>query len=61
MPCACSKNRARTTGTGTPVPSGTFRVMVNGRQVFETTEGLKAEEVSARFASATVLKPGETA
>lgn len=61
MPCACSKNRARTTGTGTPAPSGTFRVMVSGRQVFETTEGPKADAVAERFASATVLKPGETA
>lgn len=60
MPCACSKNRARTMGTGTPAPSGTYRVMVSGRQVFESSEADKADVVAARFASATVLAPGET-
>lgn len=61
MPCACSKNRARATGTGTPAPSGTYRVMVSGRQVFESTEAPKADAVAARFANASILAPGETA
>jgi len=47
-------------GTGTPAPSGTYRVMVSGRQVFESSEADKADVVAARFASATVLAPGET-
>lgn len=60
MACACSKNRARATGTGTPAPSGTYRVMVNGRKVYETSNGSAADTVAARFASATILAPGET-
>lgn len=61
MACACSKNRARTTGTGTPAPSGTYRVMVNGRKVYETTNETAAGTVAARFAAATILAPGESA
>uniref|UniRef100_A0AAU7GX91 Uncharacterized protein n=1 Tax=Streptomyces phage Geonosis TaxID=3158856 RepID=A0AAU7GX91_9CAUD len=61
MACACSKNRARATGTGTPAPSGTYRVMVSGRKVYETTNETAAGTVAARFASATILAPGETA
>lgn len=63
MPCACSKNRARATGTGTPAPSGTYRVMVNGRKVYETTDETAADTVAERFkpGTATILSPGETA
>jgi hypothetical protein len=60
MACACSKNRARATGTGTPAPSGTYRVMVSGRQVYETTNSDAADTVAARFASATILSPGQS-
>lgn len=61
MACACSKNRARTTGTGTPAPSGTYRVMVNGRKVYETSNDKAADTVAARFKEATILAPGESA
>lgn len=60
MPCACSKKN-RATATGTPAPSGTYRVMVSGRKVYETTNPDAADTVAARFASATVLAPGESA
>ncbi|ATN93751.1 hypothetical protein SEA_ABT2GRADUATEX2_12 [Streptomyces phage Abt2graduatex2] len=61
MACACSKNRARATGTGAPAPSGTYRVIVSGRMVYETTNPTAADTVAARFASATILAPGENA
>jgi hypothetical protein len=63
MACACSKNRARTTGTGTTIPSGTYRVMVSGRQVYETTNPTAAATVADKFDEkiTTVLKPGESA
>ena len=59
MACACNKNRA--TASGSPAPSGTFRVMVNSRKVYETTNESAATTVAARFPTAVVLKPGESA
>lgn len=61
MPCACSKNRARAAGTGTSTPSVTYRVMVNSRQVYETSNPDAADTVAARFQSATILTSGKTA
>jgi hypothetical protein len=63
MACACSKNRARATGTGTPAPSGTYRVMVDGRKVYETSNKTAANTVAERFdqKKTSILAPGETA
>ena len=60
MGCNCG-SKARASTSAAPVPGGTYRVMVNGRQVYETTNGTAAGTVAARFTSATVLAPGETA
>lgn len=59
MACACNKNRATASGAGT-VP-GTYRVMVNGKKAYETTNPSAAETVAARFDKAVVLAPGQTA
>ncbi len=59
MPCNCSKNRSAAKGVAQI--SGTHRVMVNGRQVYETTSADAAATVAARFKDARVLTPGEAA
>lgn len=63
MGCACNKrNRALTAGAavnGKLMPS-TYRVIVNGRQVYETSKESAASEVAARFADAEILEPGKT-
>lgn len=59
MACGCNKNRAGAAGTATQ--AGTYRVMVNGRQVYESHNGDAADSVAARFQDATVLRPGQTA
>lgn len=59
MPCACNKNRAASGGT--VQRAGTFRVMVNGRQVYESTNGEAAKSVAIRFDNATILEPGQSA
>lgn len=60
MGCACNKGRARAVN-GVPAPAGTYRVMVNGRQVFESSDGKRAEAVAVRFQDASILAPGESA
>lgn len=60
MGCNCG-NKNRATASGAPAVAGTFRVMVNGRKVYESTNGAAADAVAERFDSATILKPGETA
>lgn len=57
MACACSKNRTRATADGSPAPSGTYKVIVNGRQVYESTSKTAADTVAARFADATIVPP----
>lgn len=59
MACACSKNR--TASAGSTAPAGTYRVMVNDRKVYESTNEAAAQAVAGRFASATVLAPGQSA
>lgn len=60
MGCNCgSKNR--TTAAGVAVVSGTYRVMVGERKVYESTNKDAADTVAARFVSAIVLAPGESA
>lgn len=59
MACACGKNRV--TASGAAAVSGTYRVMVKGRKVYESTNKTAAESVAARFDSPTILAPGESA
>lgn len=59
MACACSKNRA--TASGAAQATGTYRVMVNGRKVYETSNPTAADTVAQRFDNATILKPGQEA
>lgn len=67
MACgACAKNRARreaaaaaANGGKAPV-SGTYRVMVKGRQAYESSQRGPAETVAARYVDAIVLAPGES-
>ena len=62
MACGCSKNRA--TASGVAKVSGTYRVMVNGRQAYETSSSDAATEVAKQFtksADVKILAPGETA
>lgn len=58
MACGCSKNRVTASGVAAAV--GTYRVMVNGRKVYESTNESAALTVADRFENALVLKPGET-
>lgn len=57
MACGCNKNRA--TAAGAAAVSGTYRVMVNGRQVYESTSKSAADTVAARFEGAEIRVPGE--
>lgn len=61
MACACNKNRA--TASGVAAVSGTYRVMVNGRKVYETTNPDAAATVAEKFDETVtrILAPGETA
>jgi len=60
MGCAC-RNKSRT-ASGTATVEGTYRVMVNGKQVYESDNSSAANTVAENFGRlATVLKPGETA
>lgn len=56
--CAC--NKSRTAASATAI-AGTYRVMVNGRKVYETSSSSAADAVAERFDKATILAPGETA
>jgi hypothetical protein len=60
MACGCSKNRAAAGAAGN-ASSGTYRVMVNGRQVYESSSSDAADAVASRFQSAEILPPGKTA
>lgn len=61
MACApCNKRRAAAEAAASVTP-GTYRVMVGGRQVYESTNESAAQTVADRFDNAVVLKPGETA
>lgn len=60
MACNCGRNRTRAQA-GTTVTAGTYRVMVNGRQVYESANKDAAGTVASRFDSAKILAPGETA
>lgn len=60
MACACNRNRATASGAATAT-AGTYRVMVNGRTVYESSSSSAANSVASRFDNATILAPGETA
>ncbi|AXP07817.1 hypothetical protein [Streptomyces phage phiSAJS1] len=59
MACGCNKGRAAVTADGTPVPAGTYRVMVADRQVYESSSKEAADMVASSFTNATVLAPGQ--
>lgn len=56
MACGCSKGRGAAASTATA--SGTYRVIVSGRQVYESSSKDAADAVAGRFASAEILPPG---
>lgn len=59
--CACNKNRTAATAAGlVGQASGTYRVMVKGRKVYESTNQAAAATVAANFPGAVTLSPGET-
>lgn len=58
MGCNCGGNRA---AAALSKVSGTYRVMVNGRKVYETSNPDAADTVADRFPGSTILKPGEIA
>lgn len=60
MACNCNKNRATASGTATAT-AGTYRVMVNGRTVYESSSDAAAKAVAERFNDAKILNPGESA
>jgi hypothetical protein len=57
--CGCQKGKAGFDAQGNRVAPGTYRVIVNGTQVYESSNQSAAEAVSARFENATVLTPGQ--
>lgn len=56
MACGCNKGRA--TAAGVAVGAGTYRVIVSGRQVYESSSSDAADAVASRFQDATILPPG---
>lgn len=61
MACGCSKNR--TAAAAGAAQSGTYRVMVDGRQVYESSSKDAADSVAGKFDKkfTTILAPGQTA
>jgi hypothetical protein len=57
MACGCSKGRGAA-AAGTASSSGTYRVLVSGRQVYESSSKEAADAVAGRFQSAEILPPG---
>ncbi len=54
--CGCSKGRVASGGVSSV---GTYRVMVGGRQVYESSSKDAADAVASRFATAEILNPGQ--
>ncbi len=52
--CGCNKARGASGGVSN---SGTYRVMVGGRQVYESSSKDAADAVASRFATAEILNP----
>lgn len=63
MACGCSKGRG--SAGGTAAGSGTYRVIVNGHQVYESTNKGAVDTVARRFTDqgteVTILAPGQAA
>jgi hypothetical protein len=60
--CACKgRNAAGARSASVRQPVGTYRVTVNGRQVYESTSEAAAREVASGFNNPTILAPGEQA
>jgi hypothetical protein len=57
MACGCSKGRAGAAGASAS-GGGTFRVLVSGRQVYESSSKEAADAVASRFQNAQILPPG---
>lgn len=61
MGCGCNKNRG---GVGTAATGGTYRVLVSGKQIYESSSKTAADAVADRFKDAqgnplaTILPPG---
>jgi hypothetical protein len=60
MACGCNKNKAAVIN-GEVVQPGTYRVVVGGHQVYESSDKGAADTVASRFDNATILAPGQTA
>lgn len=56
MACGCNKSRGAAGLTA--ASAGTYRVMVSGRQVYESSSKEAADAVAGRFQDATILPPG---
>ena len=63
IPIGCNCNKTAKTGKGLAATAGptTYRVMVGGRQVYESSNKTAADTVAGRFDDAKVLAPGVTA
>jgi len=57
MACSCNK---RNSNPDPAQPSGTYRVVVGSRKVYESASQQAAETVAKNFPTARVLSPGET-
>lgn len=55
--CGCNKGRSAAGGL-TASDAGTYRVQVNGRQVYESSSKDAADAVAGRFNDAVILEPG---
>jgi hypothetical protein len=53
--CGCNRG-SKVAANGV---SGTYRVMVSGRQVYESSSKEAADAVAGRFETAVILAPGE--
>lgn len=57
MACGCANKRNSGSGL-TAASAGTYRVMVSGRQVYESSSKEAADAVAGRFQDSTILAPG---
>jgi hypothetical protein len=57
--CNCNKTN-KVAGKSSTTGPNTYRVIVGGRQVYESSNETAASTVASRFDNATVLEPGKT-
>lgn len=60
MGCNCNKRTTAVAGKAAAAPN-TYRIIVGGRQVYESSNKTAADTVASRFDNPTVLVPGQTA